>query len=353
MAVVSILDVANTCNLDIDARTLGRIEVQANCPFCSPDDRNRHLYLNTEQNKFFCQRCRTGGDSVRLYALINSMDERGAFKMLSGNTNVYVSAGYESGKQVKQYPIRPLNDRHDVYLDFLSMLTLSYSHRRNLRERGLNDSIITGNLYRSVPLNRIERERVINQLLILHNLEGIPGFYYDDKQRVWKMTARAGFFIPVCTKDNKIQGIQIRLDDVINKKYRWFSSSKYENGCGAKGWIHVTGNTGSDVLCLTEGGLKADIASALSNGALFAARPGSGALYLLEDTLRELSPQKIVICDDMDRLTNPQVREDSAKAAEIARKYCSELEVFSWDTRFKGIDDYLLYRRNYITKTAA
>ena len=52
MAVVDILDVARACNLDINPKTLNRIEVQANCPFCN--DGNYHRYLNTGEQKWMC-----------------------------------------------------------------------------------------------------------------------------------------------------------------------------------------------------------------------------------------------------------------------------------------------------------
>ncbi len=41
---------------------------KAFCPFCLGRTKNPHLYLNTEKNRFFCQRCGEHGNSVSLYA---------------------------------------------------------------------------------------------------------------------------------------------------------------------------------------------------------------------------------------------------------------------------------------------
>jgi len=351
MADIRILDVALLCRLNLDRRTLGRVEVQANCPLCS--DSGNHLYLNTESNQFFCQRCRRGGGAVRLYALLEKLDEREAFQRLVNDSRIRVSEGFIPAQKIRQYELKPLKERHAVYLDFLTLLDLTTAHRMNLRNRGLSGDTIDGNLYKTVPLSHSSRTRILSRLSENYDLRGVPGFWFDERNRVWKMTARAGFFIPVCDSNNLIQGLQIRFDDNRKQKYCWFSSSKNENGCGAKSWIHVAGDARSDTLCITEGGLKADAASFLSNGALFAAVPGANSLQFLAGVIQELRPRKIVECLDMDKLTNEIVRAGAEKVGQIARPLCGEYTQFRWDTRFKGIDDYLLSRQNILQTKAA
>jgi hypothetical protein len=354
MAAVDILDVARECGIKPDPKTLHRIEVQANCPFC--DDRKLHLYLNTNEHKWMCQRCRRGGSASKLYAMMENISEEDAFRRIIENPRISVSSSLTAAQSVKQYDLKPLEERHAVYLDFLELLTLSSFHRADLRRRGLSDEIINGNLYKTVPLNDAQRAGIIRALARRRDLRGVPGFYYDEKRGEWRMAARAGFFIPVCDCQNRIQGLQIRLDDSSDKKYRWFSTSKYPNGCAAKAWVHVTGDlsrVADETLCLIEGALKADVSSFLSGGAPYAAAPGSNALAFLPDTLRTLRPKRILENWDMDKLTNEHVREGAQKVAQIARPYCQSYSSARWDSRYNGRDDYLLAQRKKQIKQAA
>ena len=65
---VPILDAARRAGVRIADGQAGRYEVKAFCPFCLGRTKNPHLYLNTEKNRFFCQRCGEHGNSVSLYA---------------------------------------------------------------------------------------------------------------------------------------------------------------------------------------------------------------------------------------------------------------------------------------------
>ena len=345
MADISILQVAKDLGLELLERTLNRIEVQANCPFCG--DRHYHLYLNTNDNKWICQRCRLGDKgAVSLYAKVKNMDNEDAYNEIARKTDIFVS---DSKKKIlRQFELKPLDYRHEVYLHFLSQLHLSSSHRADLKRRGLSGEIIKGNMYKTVPLEYATRYRIIDNLLKRFDLEGIPGFFYSEKEREWRMSARAGFFIPVCNRDNQIQGLQIRLNDESDKKYRWFSSSKYDNGCAAKGWVHVVGDTNSDTVRLTEGPLKSDIASFLSKGNLFVAVPGVNSLSYLPDTLKTLSATDILDCMDMDKLTNKHVKRGVIKIQQMAKRQGNTYSSYRWDSSFKGIDDFLLYKQqNY------
>ena len=55
---------------------------KAFCPFCLGRTKNPHLYLNTEKNRFFCQRCGEHGNSVSLYAKIRGISNKEAFEEL-------------------------------------------------------------------------------------------------------------------------------------------------------------------------------------------------------------------------------------------------------------------------------
>ncbi len=87
-----------------------------------------------------------------------------------------------------------------------------------------------------------------------------------------------------------------------------------KNGTGISSYIHVVGDLSCDTLHITEGAMKADIASFLSGGrTLYRAyrrtEPG------IWRTLRQLKPKRILECVDMDCRTNPHVQRAQAKSA--------------------------------------
>ena len=79
---VPILDAARRAGVRIADGQAGRYEVKAFCPFCLGRTKNPHLYLNTEKNRFFCQRCGEHGNSVSLYAKIRGISNKEAFEEL-------------------------------------------------------------------------------------------------------------------------------------------------------------------------------------------------------------------------------------------------------------------------------
>lgn len=347
---VPILDAAQRCGLILNKRTVNRTEVEAYCPFC--EGSSYHLYLNTNTDQFYCQKCRTKGNSVSLYAKVMGVDNKSAFEQLTAGRVYKIPKPYKKPVKSEGY-LAPLAARHDVYYDMLSMMPLSQSHKQNLLNRGLSEKRITENHYRTMPGTWYERQNIAQKLSQTYDLRGIPGFFtYKGK---WTLWGKAGVLIPICDKDGYIQGLQIRLDNVEKRKYRWLSSNPeygYENGTRAYSWIHITGNSGSKVACITEGGLKGDIASYLRNDALFVCVPGVSNTEFLPDVLRGLQADKLIGCYDMDMTVNSDVAIALEKMkAMIKKELALEYEPFQWNPRYNGIDDYL-FARSKLKKTA-
>lgn len=251
--------------------------------------------------------------------------------------------------------LAPLARRHDAYYDLLQMLKLSPEHMANLLGRGLSPDRVQENMYRTMPANWHERRDIACQLAKTHDLRGIPGFY--TRHGEWHLSGKAGFLIPYLTTDGYVQGIQIRLDNSSDGKYRWLSSNPkhldkqgrpiFENGTAAMSWVHVTGDTRKTTVCITEGALKGDVASFLRNEALFVCVPGVSSTEYLLDTLKELNSNKIFICYDMDLLNNLEVSKALHKIRQTVIENLSvPCETYMWNPAYKGIDDFLLYRRN-------
>ena len=172
-----IIEVAKNCGIQFYSRNTGGVEFKAQCPFCG--DRKYHLGLNRKMERFHCFRCGEKGNSVSLFAKINGVSNKEAYHILSGN-DVYYKPKVIPFCENTEVPIRPLEDRHTVYYDFLSMLRLDRAHRDSLENRGLFFSQIHQFMYRSIPVDDVFRREVLEKLASMHNLVGIPGFYIDE-----------------------------------------------------------------------------------------------------------------------------------------------------------------------------
>ena len=345
---IPIVDAARRCGIAIDSRTLGREEVEATCPFCGDHGRGKyHLSLNTEKDQYRCNLCRAHGNSVTLYAELRGVTNRKAFEDLTGGSNLYMLPSQQEPPKNTDREPAPLAERHAVYTEMLSLLTLSDAHRQNLRERGLSDQRIEENGYKSMPSTPESRRLLAELVRASSPLKGIPGFYTRDG--AWTLAGPNGFLIPVRDKDGLIQGLKIRLDDGANpaRKYRWLSSRdrSMENGSRSYSWIHVTGDRTRSRAFLTEGPLKGDVASFLANDALFVCTGGVNAIRGLRETIEGLGVTEVVEAMDMDQMVNPQVR----NAVLTMRKEVMGIpglkySKYTWNPAYKGVDDYFLSR---------
>lgn len=343
---IPIVDTARRCGLVLDSRTLRHLEVGASCPFCGDHGTGKfHLSLNTNTDQYRCNLCGAHGNSVSLYARLNGVSNRKAYQELAQGTNIYPIPKQPAPQNTERQPV-PLGQRHAVYSTMLEHLTLLDKHRENLLERGLSGERIHRNEYRSMPETEQER-RLLSGLLRLHGLElsSVPGFrtYYGD----WTLAGPNGLIIPVRNKDGLIQGLKIRLDkgDEKGGKYRWLSSRGMTDGTRSMSYVHVTGNTRSRRVFLTEGPLKGDVASFLANDALFVCIGGVNSLNGLTDTLLGLNITEIVEVMDMDQDTKPEVRKAILAIRKEVQKFKRwKYTKYTWDPAYKGVDDYLLSR---------
>lgn len=363
---IDVVDTAILCGLDIKQNTLGNDEVQARCPYC--DDYRYRMYLsrNPGNATFWCHNCGTGGNAVTLYADFNpsrrKMTTKEAFLALLKESQVRSGDMPCESYNEKPERIRPLHERSQIYLELLSLLPLEDRHYRNLSGRGLSDEMIRGNMYRSIPTSRRDRERVMSVLTSRFDLSDMPGFHTKDWE--WKMACcqHSGFFIPVCDQNSQIQGLQIRLDEPppkiitqpdgsrVKKKgdrFRWFSTrgNFYQNGTRISSYIHIVGDLNCDTLRITEGPLKADIASYLSGGELFIGLTGVQNIKYLAGVIKQLHPKRILECIDMDVRSNPQVQKAQSKIRSTCMSLCEEYRTFIWPQEQKGIDDWLLFEK--------
>ena len=331
---ISVIRSAERCGIRINDSS--KIEVPVDCPFCN--DSKQHMSLNTIKNVFRCNRCGESGNSITLYSRLTGCTTKEAYRELVGE-----GVNNQEFTTKREREPNSIMDRHEVYTALLDMLTLSEYHRGNLMNRGLDMATIDKNMYRTAPI-KSEADKIVETLSSKYNLLGIPGFYTNHDK--WNMVLQTGLFIPVRDKGGYIQGLQIRLDDERDRKYRWFSSRFKDNGTRAYSWIHVTNaSTGRDVF-ITEGALKADVATYLSGDRdCFVGLSGVSGTYGLTSLLVSINVNRVYEAFDMDKRTNRHV----AMAAERLRYELAGAGIacttYEWDEGRKGVDDHLLFCR--------
>ncbi len=257
----------------------------------------------------------------------------------------------------EQKPVERANVDHvDAVLTTMvrKCLVLSDQHKESLMARGLSESEIERNGYRSTP-TKDDGDRIAREMSSI-GLEGVPGFFKRGGE--WHMRDYgAGFFVPVRDEHLRIVGLQIRRDEG-EPRYIWFSSSNYPHGTPSSSPVHYARPhllcDASEVI-LTEGGLKADVASYLLDAPIIA----GGGVHNFGQNFAENTKAKfpnlqtILIAFDSDYRTKPQVKTALEKLMRNLSGVGFRVKVRTWPPRYKGIDDYLLALDSSRTKEVA
>ena len=314
-------------------------QVHINCPFCGDTKRRLYLYSNTEQ--YHCFHCGAHGNAVSLYARRTGLSYASAYHELVADEMLHFPL-----PAVQKPPEREpagIEQRDAVYRALLDLLPLSAEHHQNLSGRGLSDQAIVANSYRSLQDGKELRDKIAAQLSSRYDLNGVPGFYFRDN--AWWLCSYSGLLIPIRAMTGQIQGIQIRRENTERMKYVWLSSAGKPYGTAARSWIHVTGNCAQNTAVITEGPLKGDVSSALSDNALFICVPGVSAIKYLPDTLKGLHLTSVQEAFDMDKLRNPQVVAARKRLRQVVADCGLPCKTLIWSENYNGIDDYLAAKR--------
>ena len=344
-------DVAGLLPLKIRHRKATSIDVD--CPFCN--DKDGKLNINFEKQVFNCNRCRTHGGMVELYAKYFGITN------VQANSEIYsVVCQHQSPRGpvtpmpempvCEQAPARASAQVIDQTLrTMLELLPLTPTHRAKLLERGLTAEQIEMYGYRSTPA--FGYRKLARQMLGMGcQLQGVPGFY-QTREGDWTLACNpkcTGFFIPVMSVNGQVQGCQIRLDHPFKGcKYIWFSSTDKRNGTPSGSPVHFVGDPAAKEILITEGPLKATIAHCLS-GKTFLAVAGANqhaALSGVLDTLKRRGTETVYEALDMDKFQNVHVANGSAKMIALAKSKGFTVRQLRWNPAYKGIDDYFLSKR--------
>jgi DNA primase len=244
-----------------------------------------------------------------------------------------------------------------VYCVLLAALPLAPSHRQTLRQRGLADAEMLRRQYRTFPLQgRAALAKHLVEQLGVDLCAQVPGFYLAtyEGRCWWSLAGAAGLLIPVRSLDGHIVALKVRADAPgEGAKYTTISSAKH-GGPSPGAQVHVPRHDGlrGETIRLTEGELKADVATVLS-GVLTISVPGVAMWRKVLPVLKALQPQRVLVAFDADWRTNPHVAQalGQAVAALVGAGYTIEVE--SWPPALgKGIDDVLAAGRTPTVQSA-
>ena len=231
--------------------------------------------------------------------------------------------------------------RHDVYSKLSQLLGLNAKHRKALNARGMIDNEVDHRGYWSVvgsPTLKLmqafpDRKRIG---------ETVPGVFADGSLTI---AANNALMIPVRNIKGEIVGVQYRPDDPGEGggKYKWLSFKN--RGVAATSVCHFAiSPNGKEckpkVVRLTEGPLKADIATALS-GVRTLAIAGTGSWKAGVDGVTSLSPEFVWLAFDADAFVNPGVARAVVDTYDALIEAGLLVQLETWSESHKGIDDAL------------
>ncbi|HZT79110.1 MAG TPA: phage/plasmid primase, P4 family [Gemmataceae bacterium] len=237
------------------------------------------------------------------------------------------------------------DDLHQVYTELLRHLRLSPTHVQALKARGLPAVLFDKAGYRTLGKGRATAAYAVVRAGLESLLPRVPGFFVrhkPDGSRHWTVGGPGGLLVPVRDARGRVVALLVRADPgVPGPKYHYLSSRKH-GGAGPGSPAHVPLFEGpTDTVRVTEGALKADVATALS-GLLTVGLPGVSAWRRAAPVLRERGATTARLAFDADARTNRTVARCLGELALhlSAEGFAVELEV--WDAAAgKGIDDLL------------
>lgn len=372
-------------------------EEDIDCPFC---DRKRKAHVNYAKKVFRCNACQVSGGIVKLHQKATGINHASdAIKDLNAKWGSLSEEDRknlaESNEKLRSMTIKETEPFPPIYRDMiygalLKELQLLPEHKEDLLRRGLTEDDIIRNGYKSYPKAGLFylAEKSLTAVVQTQNIErglaywigqheyGIPGYYSAFKTEFSLMQLRdAGYMIPVRDVRGMISAFQIR--NFQNKapgestgdfrKYTWFSSRDKKQGCGVRdcNQIHFTGfdyeaSVTPEKVLLTEGCLKADVASSLmkqigmtTGYAPFIAVMGvnnTSQLPQVFEYLKQHGTKCIQLCFDMDYKDKEQVEAARDKVKDLIKEAGLEVQSMNWDPQYKGIDDYLLAKKNKLER---
>jgi hypothetical protein len=286
-----------------------------------------------------------------------------ALKRLSEEAGLHIDQPFEP--RVISEPSEP-SDRPQkasdevcdaVYRDMLKHFTLTREHCLHLQGRGLSDSEIKRRGYKTLPSDPLKRQDTAWRLYQAYGEKvfSVPGVVKRKSKSgrdYVTIAGHSGILIPVRDLHGRIVALKVRVDNVqaSGGKYFWLSSAS--NGGPSPGNpCHVPlllegVQHAKDIIRITEGELKADIATVLDPKHVWTLSvPGVNAWNRALPILEELKPKKVLVAWDSDWKENEHIGATLVEFMRALKKKGFEVRAETWQAPNasvpKGIDDAL------------
>ena len=333
---------------DGDAR---RNQTDIACPNCGKG-REKKMNINFSKDVFRCNKCGIGGGALDFWGLmrgLNTTDHKEIAKdyytfIGESNDRRAIATMKRPQRTVPEAEaLAPISTRDNTYRHLLSLLSLSEEHKQDLLRRGFSEEEIQKADYRSYP--QTGREEICAKLQKKGCiLEGVPGFYVNEKG-VWSLRKMGdGYLIPQKNSRGQIQGFQIRRSSG-NIRYLTLSTDGYKQGTQGKAYMHfVKGNKGGNSFVITEGPLKADLINKFTGFSVLALQ-GVNAVATFPAAINSLIKQgygMAYVAFDMDLGSNESVQKALGNMEALLDEQNVPYKTMYWDENYKGLDDWLL-----------
>jgi hypothetical protein len=246
-----------------------------------------------------------------------------------------------------------------AYQALFDSLPLDRADRAALRARGLTDAAIEVNGYATLPLQgRAYLARRVIDVVGEDVARAVPGIVWktnDAGRGWWSVGGSPGLLIPARDVLGRIVAVKVRRRELAAGQPRYlYLTSSARGGASAESALHVPlaaramRDLGAERLVITEGELKADVATALSGWPVVSI-PGVGAWRGAIALAVTSGARVVAVALDMDARTNPIVARVQRELVLALRARVERVELWRWDPRFKGLDDYLARPRGEAT----
>lgn len=244
----------------------------------------------------------------------------------------------------------------EIFTEFLRRLPLTREHGRDMTRRGLSAVDIALGGYRSNPTALYAAVNCRDMARGGCNFENIPGFFFARGGWHFKTYGLGGCLIPIRNERLHTVALQLRTDagetwsdGTPAPKYLMVSTADQTGGASSGAPAHFAISGHLDLysrvrsLIVTEGALKANVIQIFTNEVVVGLCGTNGFDDDFGARLKAAFPslEKVKLAYDMDRLTNHHVFRALTRLDFTVKKINLKTEILSWNSRYKGFDDFL------------
>ena len=339
----------------VDALGLKRVgkEHKGPCPLCGGTNMFWVKRGNTHEVVIGCRGCLMGIEGKARAKRIAEITRA----VFGDATPLPVRSGNGVNPAKTGIQIADADTLNQAYRLVLDRLTLSQRHREDLRRRGLSESFIGLAQYRTLPEG--QGDTIAGALLdeLGEDARRVPGVHPIERRFI----AYPGLIIPVHDARTRIVALRVRKDEG-DPRYSFVSSASVEPGPGPGAPAHVpvmrpTAERRKDMTTgdamgyyptvrVTEGELKADVATALSierekTSLLTIGLNGPSAFEAAIPALKALGTETVIVALDRDAREKRPVAAALRRTVDGFREAGFGVELETW-AGAKGIDDAIL-----------